>query len=67
MEAEAKALFLWSFVGTVRMRLLGENERSLWHALGDEGKRSFLNETEQYLLETQIAIGNSREANNAVS
>ena len=33
----------------------------------NEGKRSFLNETEQYLLETQIAIGNSREANNAVS
>ena len=32
-----------------------------------EGKRSFLNETEQYLLETQIAIGNSRETNNAVS
>ena len=49
------------------MRLLGENERSLWHALGDEGKRSFLNETEQYMLETQVAIRNYREANNAVS
>ena len=44
------------------MRLLGENERSLWHGLGDGGKRSFSNETEQYLLETQIADGNSCKA-----